>query len=928
MQCPACGAQLAEAHIEDGRCPNCGANVKTPLSVPSAQPPGAPVRPFGRNDMEVTGGVAEPLQAGGTRFPPGAAPRGPTGNVFSRFFHSLGGLLGLGGHTANATSSRADAAAACPECGGSMRNGTCQDCGYNDGNGDGSGRNGRGGGGKGGRKGRGGKGSDCPTSNQDCDEECEDDLYSEECEECEEGVGNARHCPGCNMVVSPSATKCPHCGEAVENAAPFQSRHVETGQFLPTKGSSPRQTGAAAAAGHAAGQPQGGTSGQPEDVGSISSPDEAIEEEAAKRGMSADELKSQLGLPTGKGPAHNCYWDWTPIHNVFVLRSPAGAAVANEEGNHCYVVNPFVSEQQRRYLWVHEPEIAHAWAHGQHTGGGARHTMPATTGKDVAGPLAAAERKAQKKKGKGKKPKAAEAATGNARIANQDEEDGEEDGEGEGEEVTNADFRQWRRQLVTIARRSSMTDFEAEWWSRMPPPALSRLITANCGGPGSKVPGPCKGGAVSRAAAAASGKANDYNSHADAVQAHSTAAQTHEAHAKAAREAGNEKVAAAHDKLAAAHRDRQSEHARAAEAHGGVDFDLGDHGDHGAGDHGGEGIDLVKDSGHADTPQGHDAFWAGVKADSPHHAVDADTQHAAGKAHWAAMKSTDDKTEKAFHQGEAKRYFDRAKQLGGGKKSKPTGNRGRVTNRGAVRMSRFNRDTTIEFLVTNCSCWENSRDQLEAMSNGQLRFLAGMARNAKAEGSNADTVDGGPGDLRAGGVEGENYDPSESSSDYQDDDDDFPEKAQRGVPAKRNPASATPTGNLSLVDMLRRSDHPEDQAAVANIEYAGRLVAEKRQALIQRLTSRIEDPRLRRAMVQNYAAKSTDELELFARTLPSEASAGRPPRPLFSGVGARDPLYFGGSGGAIFNRQTPEDRADFLDLPRMEYGKEADAASG
>jgi hypothetical protein len=28
---------------------------------------------------------------------------------------------------------------------------------------------------------------------------------------------------------------------------------------------------------------------------------------------------------------------------------------------------PFKSERQRKYLWVHEPEIAHAWSHGKHT---------------------------------------------------------------------------------------------------------------------------------------------------------------------------------------------------------------------------------------------------------------------------------------------------------------------------------------------------------------------------------------------------------------------------------------------------------------------------------------------------------------------------------------------------------------------------------
>ena len=27
---------------------------------------------------------------------------------------------------------------------------------------------------------------------------------------------------------------------------------------------------------------------------------------------------------------------------------------------------PFKSEKQRKYLWVHAPKVAHAWAHGKH----------------------------------------------------------------------------------------------------------------------------------------------------------------------------------------------------------------------------------------------------------------------------------------------------------------------------------------------------------------------------------------------------------------------------------------------------------------------------------------------------------------------------------------------------------------------------------
>jgi len=47
-------------------------------------------------------------------------------------------------------------------------------------------------------------------------------------------------------------------------------------------------------------------------------------------------------------------------------------------------VNPFVSEEQRRYLWQNEPEIAKAWAHGKHTSSKRKgQKMPGANGPDV-----------------------------------------------------------------------------------------------------------------------------------------------------------------------------------------------------------------------------------------------------------------------------------------------------------------------------------------------------------------------------------------------------------------------------------------------------------------------------------------------------------------------------------------------------------------
>jgi hypothetical protein len=36
---------------------------------------------------------------------------------------------------------------------------------------------------------------------------------------------------------------------------------------------------------------------------------------------------------------------------------------------------PFQSEAQRRYLWMHHPEIAKKWAHGKHSAKG-HHKLP------------------------------------------------------------------------------------------------------------------------------------------------------------------------------------------------------------------------------------------------------------------------------------------------------------------------------------------------------------------------------------------------------------------------------------------------------------------------------------------------------------------------------------------------------------------------
>lgn len=93
--------------------------------------------------------------------------------------------------------------------------------------------------------------------------------------------------------------------------------------------------------------------------------------------------------------------NYGPDH-VAILPDQRGACSLNDGcGLNVNVENEanFVSEDQRRYLWSQEPDIAEAWAHGEHTAEG-NHKMPGGPGPDVKGPAAekARERAAKRKK--------------------------------------------------------------------------------------------------------------------------------------------------------------------------------------------------------------------------------------------------------------------------------------------------------------------------------------------------------------------------------------------------------------------------------------------------------------------------------------------------------------------------------------------------
>jgi hypothetical protein len=480
-------------------------------------------------------------------------------------------------------------------------------------------------------------------------------------------------------------------------------------------------------------------------------------------------------------------------------------------------------------------------------------------------------------------------------------------------------------QAVANSQEPMMTNQEAEWWYRKPERRLRRLITTNCGGPGG-TRGPCKGGAASRAASAASSNAITADTHKAAADAHDKAKDVHLAHAQTARAAGKHEVADAHEKLAAAHEAQSSTHQDAVKAHGERDVEVKGQesgpkdlrsGSHETGKHEDDTIQLSM--GHSDDANQASAHAAATETSAAH--------ESAGRAHWSAMKAakaSGDKEAKGFHEAQAKTHFGRAKKLGA---KGPTGNDRR-------RRTVLNRTATINRLVTNCRCWANGREQLEAMSDSQLRMIAANARrcpecgstvgdddeecpncgadmteNAKTAGSNADDANDS-GEIQAGGEED---DDNKNDEDWDDD-------AEADVPRRKNPPRATPTGNRRstvTVNEWLGSAPPQIQDAVRN---AMEIEQRERAHLVNQLVANVTDTGKKKRLAANLMTKPLVELRDMVLMLPQQAPRRQVGAFPYTGQQV-EPLFIGNSGSSV-SRQPEEDKNDFLPLPSMNYNEE------
>jgi hypothetical protein len=264
------------------------------------------------------------------------------------------------------------------------------------------------------------------------------------------------------------------------------------------------------------------------------------------------------------------------------------------------------------------------------------------------------------------------------------------------------------------------------------------------------------------------------------------------------------------------------------------------------------------------------------------------------------------------------------------KASSFTGNRRRTV---------LNRSATINRLVTNCRCWANGREQLEAMSDSQLRMLAGrslaenarrcpdcgsmvsdddeecpncgadMTENAKTAGSNADDANDS-GEIRAGGEED---DDNKNDEDWDDD-------AEADVPRRKNPARATPTGNRRstvTVNEWLGSAPPQIQDAVRN---AMEIEQRERAHLVNQLVANVTDTGKKKRLAANLMTKPLVELRDMVLMLPQQAPRRQVGAFPYTGQQV-EPLFIGNSGSSV-SRQPEEDKNDFLPLPSMNYNEE------
>jgi hypothetical protein len=213
-----------------------------------------------------------------------------------------------------------------------------------------------------------------------------------------------------------------------------------------------------------------------------------------------------------------------------------------------------------------------------------------------------------------------------------------------------------------------------------------------------------------------------------------------------------------------------------------------------------------------------------------------------------------------------------------------------------------NREQTIEFLATNCSCWKGSGDRavLETFSDDKLKQLRAAAErasqdsavaNAARKGAHGVKWDEGKQALVSNRRDDDDDDEDDEDSDMEDSDEEDSEEEPKRTRNQRRKQKQTP-------DKWLKNAPREVQSVVRNA-----LAVERREKeqLIGRITANASSEELRRSAKDRLASKPLDELrELAALLAPS----------------APEPSYFGAA--APLADTATVNREDILPLPGMD----------
>jgi hypothetical protein len=212
----------------------------------------------------------------------------------------------------------------------------------------------------------------------------------------------------------------------------------------------------------------------------------------------------------------------------------------------------------------------------------------------------------------------------------------------------------------------------------------------------------------------------------------------------------------------------------------------------------------------------------------------------------------------------------------------------------------MNREQALRTLTANCRC-EEDRAALNGLSDP---LLLALARNAKAEGSNADEhgEDDGEGE-QAGGEEAARA--GTSADDYESEDE-FTDKVHIKAPKTMN--------------QLLRNASAADREVWANAVEINR---QAKLAVVRQLVANIGDPERRKARGTKLMAKSLGELRELAEMLGPTANAA-PADEFAAAFGPAN--YLGAGGGPVGNGAGDSAADDLLDLPVMNFRDDPRAA--